>query len=117
MKTINRVALLGLPALLLSHGMVSAAATSAKAVEACAAAIETYFEEKQTTSLKLELDQSAIDQDRRLERLTVFELDAFNAVDRSVVGRFTCTVNNRARVTNLVPLPLGRPDAESRGRS
>ena len=117
MKTTNRVALLGLPALLLSHGMVSAAATNAKAVEACAAAIETYFESKQTSSLNLKLDQGSIDQARRLGRVTVFEMDAFNTADRSVVGRFTCTVNNRARVTNLVPLPLAEPDAEIRSRS
>jgi hypothetical protein len=116
MKTITRVALIGLPALLLSQGPANAAATNARAVEACAAKIETYFEDKQTADLNLKIEQSALDRNRRLARLTVFELDAFNASDQSVVGRFSCTVNNRAKVIDLVALPLAQPDAEIRGR-
>ena len=117
MKTIHRVTALALPALLLSHGIASAAATSSDAVEACAGAIAAYIEGKQGLVPTTQVDNSRIDARRRLSRLTVFEMDAYDSSKEDVVGRFTCTVNNHAEVKKLVTLPLSAPDAAHRGRS
>ena len=116
MKKSNHLMLLCLPALLMSAGLANAATKSARAVEACAAEIETYLEEKRTADLSLTLDQSKINDREPLSARTVFELDAYDSTTDSVIGRFTCTVNRRAQVTQLVPLPLTDPDAAIRGR-
>ena len=108
---------LALPALLLSHGIAGAAATSSDAVEACADAIAAFIEGKQGLEPRTEIDESRINGRRRLSSLTVFEMDAYDSSKENVVGRFTCTVNNHAEVRKLVTLPLSAPDAAHRGRS
>ena len=117
MKTINRATAIALPALLLSQGVASAAATSSDAVEACTSAIAAYIEGKQGLVPTTQIDESRFNGRRRLSRLTVFEMDAYDSSKENVVGRFTCTVNNHAEVKKLVTLPLSAPDAVFRGQS
>ena len=116
MKMDNRAAVIGLSALILGAGVANAAKTDGAAVDACSDAIATYIEERQGVAPELKVDQSGIDQGRRLARYTVFELDAYDASTRNVVGRFTCMVNGRAEVKKLVTLPLDTADAARRSR-
>lgn len=116
MKTLDRVAVLAIPVLLLSQGIAGAAATDSAAVAACTDAIADYFEDRQGTEPRLQIEPSGMEKNRRLDHLNVFELDAFDPATRNVVGRFTCTVNARAKVKALRTLPLTAPDAVRRAR-
>jgi hypothetical protein len=117
MKIYKQPVLHSLAVLLMSSGVANAAADSEQAVQACAAEIETFLEaQRQVDDLNLNLDQSGIDNLVPLNRVNVFELDAFDPDSGNVIGRFTCTVNRRAKVTMLAPLPLSERDAKFRGR-
>ena len=114
MKTPNRVTVLALPALILGQGIAGAASKDSAAVAACTGAIADYFEGRQGIAPMVQIDSSAMGQDHRLDKINVFELDALDPATRNVVGRFTCTVNERAIVRRLVTLPLTAPDAMQR---
>ena len=114
MKYVNPVTALGLLAMLLNPDSVNAAGTNNDAIEACAGAIAAYIEDRQGTEPGLRVDTSQITGRNRLDRFTKFEMDAFDASSRSVVGRFTCVVDGRGKVKRLVTLPLGAPDASER---
>lgn len=116
MKTPNRIAVLALPVLMLGQGIAIATAKDSAAVAACTGAIADYFEGRQGIAPTVQIDTSATGQDRRLDKINVFELDAFDPATRNVVGRFSCTVNQRAIVRRLVALPLTAPDAMQRRR-
>ena len=117
MKTPDRVAVLALPALLLSQGIANASAKDSEALAACTDAIANFFEVQQGAEPATQIDAGAFGKDRRLGKLTVFELDAFDANTQNVVGRFSCTVNRYAKVRQLRTLPLTAPNAAERGRS
>lgn len=116
MNIFDRVAVLALPVLFLSQGIASAAATDNVAVAACADAIADYFEDRQGAELAIQIDSRAVGRNRRLDNLNIFEMDAFDPATRSIVGRFTCTVNARAKVKDLRTLPLTAPNAVRRAR-
>jgi len=116
MRNLDRVAILVLPVLFFSQGKASAAETSHAAVAACTDAIADYFEDRQGAKPAVQIDTSAMDRDRRLDVLNIFELDAFDPATRNVVGRFTCSVDRRAKVRRLITLPLTAPDAVQRRR-
>lgn len=105
-----------LPVLLLSS-VVASAATDLDAVEACSDAIAASFANKQDAAVKVRIDQSMVDAKRRLGGPTKFHLDILEASTTSIVGRFDCTVNRRAKIRSLKSLSIDAPSAEQRSRS
>lgn len=116
MKKFKAKSVLVLPVLLLSS-VVANAATDLDAVEACSDAIAASLADKQDAAVKVRVDQSMVDAKRRLGGLTKFHLDVMEASTTSVVGRFDCTVNRRAKIRSLVSLSIDAPSAVQRSRS
>ena len=116
MKASKTLTALALPALILGNGLASAK-TNSQAIEACAGAIARHIETTQGQVPRTRIAQEAAGMNLRLNAAAVFELDAFDPGSNEVVGRFSCLVNERAKVRRLVTLPLDAPDAEDRGRS
>jgi hypothetical protein len=50
----------------------------------------------------------------RMKKLEIFHLDARHPGTNKIVGRYDCVVTNRAKVVELVPLPLSADDAAIR---
>lgn len=103
--------------LLLLSSVAANAATDMDALEACSDAIATSFANKQGEAVKVRIDQSEVDARRQLGSLTMFHLDVLESSTSSVVGRFDCTVNSRAKVRSLKRLSIDAPSAGQRSRS
>jgi hypothetical protein len=113
MKITNVLAVLTLPATLFAYHPANAS-TNDKAIQACAGAIADLIEEKQGKEPAVNLDYDRLSGLDRLYRSTVYEMDVTNPSTENVVGRFTCVVNTRAEVQELVTLPLDAPSARDR---
>jgi len=117
MKITNRAAVVALPILLLSSVFANAA-TDRDAVQACSDAIASIVEKKQGAAVNLRVDDSGINpREKLVSRRTSFEMNALDATEENVIGRFRCQVDRKAYVTQLRTLTLDLPVAEHQNRS
>jgi hypothetical protein len=89
-------------------------AASKKALEACATSWVARLAEDQGAPMVFNLDPESDVRGRSLSRREVIHLDATDPVSRQVVARVDCVVDGRARVRELITVPLDAPDARLR---
>lgn len=116
MKITSRAVAIALPALLLSSALANAT-TDREAVQACSEAIVTTIEKKQQAEVRLRIDESGIDPGEKLDRRTVFAIDALEPSTGKLIGKFSCLVDRSAQVRQLRTLRLHVPGARRGSRS
>lgn len=82
---------------------------------ACAEAIEAELSADAGNPVGVRLDPQTRAYGRMYKR-EVFHLDARNKETDGVVARFDCIVSDRAKVLELIPVPLSAGDARDRAR-
>jgi len=84
-------------------------------LEACAKAMVDGLATSQGAPMVLNLDPSSSSGGKgRLSRREVFHMDARDPDGEAVVARMDCVVNNKAKVTRLIMVPLDGKDARER---
>lgn len=90
------------------------AMSSQAGLEACAEAMVEDLAAEQGEPMVFNLDPESKSGHKRLGRREVFHLDAMSKDGGEVVARVDCVVNNKARVTQLIEVPLDGEDARVR---
>jgi hypothetical protein len=83
-------------------------------MNACATALVDELAVNQGASMEYNLDPESYYHRGRLTRREIIHLDARNPENNEVVARFDCIIDSRARVRELISVPLDRPDAKMR---
>jgi hypothetical protein len=82
------------------------AATRTDGLKACAEAAVTELGMQENASLDYSLSADTTTSGIRLKRREMFHLDITNPDDDSVVSRIDCVVDRKARVKNLIEVPI-----------
>jgi hypothetical protein len=87
------------------------AATRTDGLKACAKAAVTELGVQENTSLDYSLSADTTTSGIRLKHRETFHLDITNPDDDSVVARVDCVVDRKARVRNLIEVPIDGDNA------
>jgi len=102
-------------ALAISAVPLHANAMSSRAgLEACARAMVNDLASEQGKPMEFNLDPESKSGRKKLGRREVFHLDATTPDGGEVLARMDCVVNNKAKVTQLIEVPLDGEDARVR---